>query len=148
MTIKFYRIKAPYGFFSNFSYHPILVDGVSWPTVEHYFQAMKFPDEPERREQIRVASTPADAKRIAWEAGGRLRPDWDSYRDEVMLQALRLKFVQHPDLGNALLETGEQDIVEHTGNDSYWGDGGDGTGSNKLGRLLEQVRAELRAPQT
>jgi hypothetical protein len=44
-----------------------------------------------------------------------------------------------------LLGTGEAVLVEHTANDSYWGDGGDGSGKNRLGALLMQVRAELRS---
>ena len=41
-------------------------------------------------------------------------------------------------------ETGTRELVEHTANDSYWGDGGDGTGQNKLGKLLMQVRDEVK----
>jgi len=40
--ILFYATDKPYGEFSNFSRHPIDVDGVVWPTSEHYFQAQKF----------------------------------------------------------------------------------------------------------
>ena len=41
-TIYFYREYDPYGEFSNFAKYPITIDGVVWPTSEHYFQAMKF----------------------------------------------------------------------------------------------------------
>ncbi|MEO1140885.1 MAG: NADAR family protein, partial [Pseudomonadota bacterium] len=41
--IKFYRTGDPYGCFSNFSAHPILIE-TTWPTSEHYFQAQKFLD--------------------------------------------------------------------------------------------------------
>jgi predicted NAD-dependent protein-ADP-ribosyltransferase YbiA (DUF1768 family) len=44
-----------------------------------------------------------------------------------------------------LLGTGEAELVEHTRNDNYWGDGGDGTGKNRLGQLLIELREELRA---
>ncbi len=36
-------------------------------------------------------------------------------------------------------------LVEHTNNDVFWGDGGDGSGHNMLGRLLMELRAELVA---
>ncbi len=62
-----------------------------------------------------------------------------------MLEALRAKFTQHPNLRAALLATGSARLVEHTANDAYWGDGGDGHGKNRLGALLEQVRDELGA---
>ena len=64
-------------------------------------------------------------------------------RDQVMLDALCAKFSQHAELRETLLGTGDAELVEHTKNDSYWADGGDGSGKNMLGKLLEQVRAEL-----
>jgi len=62
-----------------------------------------------------------------------------------MLDALRAKFTQHADLRTLLLATGDAQLVEHTTNDSYWGDGGDGSGKNRLGQLLMRLRDELRA---
>ena len=53
------------------------------------------------------------------------------------------KFGQHEDIRAVLLETGSAVIVEHTGNDR-WGDGGDGSGRNWLGRILVEVRGALR----
>ena len=60
-----------------------------------------------------------------------------------MLAALRAKFSQHHQLRTLLLGTGCAQLIEHTRNDSYWGDGGDGSGQNMLGKLLMQVRGEL-----
>ena len=50
-----------------------------------------------------------------------------------------------PTCREILLPTGDAKIVEHTENDAYWGDGGDGSGENKLGLILMRVRVELRA---
>lgn len=61
-----------------------------------------------------------------------------------MLEALRAKFGQHPDLRRRLLATRERLLAEHTDRDRYWGDAGDGTGRNRLGLLLMQVRAEIQ----
>ncbi|EPX57578.1 hypothetical protein D187_004911 [Cystobacter fuscus DSM 2262] len=63
----------------------------------------------------------------------------------VMRDALRAKFTQHPEMRELRLGTGDAKLVEHTENDDYWGDGGDGRGKNMLGRLLMQPRDELRA---
>jgi hypothetical protein len=57
----------------------------------------------------------------------------------------RLKFTQHPHLRALLLSTGDALLVEHTENDSCWGDGGDGSGKNRLGQILMRVRDELLA---
>lgn len=145
MAIHFYRTQEEYGAFSNFSTHPIVLDGQTWPTTEHYFQAMKFPEDRERQAWIRQAKTPGLAKRRAWAKGAVLRADWDTHRIQVMLHALRAKFTQHPDLRELLLSTGAEELVEHSFRDRYWGDGGDGSGQNMLGRLLMQVREELRS---
>ena len=74
-----------------------------------------------------------------------LRPDWDQVKDEIMLRAVRAKFTQHVDLAALLLSTGGALIVECSRRDTYWGDGGDGSGANRLGQILMAVRAELRA---
>jgi ribA/ribD-fused uncharacterized protein len=73
-----------------------------------------------------------------------MRPDWEAVKDDVMRSVVRAKFTQHPELKQTLLSTGSANIVEHTANDSYWGDGGDGSGRNMLGRILMEVREELR----
>ena len=142
-AILFYSVSDEFGCFSNFAPSPIRIAGKTWPTTEHYFQAMKYPHDPERQGWIRKAGSPMEAKRIAWRKGSKPRRDWDHHRDRVMLEALRAKFTQHADLGRLLLETEGEQLVEHTANDRYWGDGGDGSGKNKLGTLLMQVRAEL-----
>ena len=62
-----------------------------------------------------------------------------------MREAVLAKFSQHSELRENLLDTGHRLLIEHTSNDSYWGDGGDGRGKNKLGRILMEVREQLRA---
>lgn len=61
-----------------------------------------------------------------------------------MHEAVRAKFTQHGELREYLLGTGDARLVEHTESDAYWGDGGDGSGRNRLGEILMQVRSELR----
>lgn len=143
-TIRFYRTTDDYGEFSNFSRHSIWLDDARWPTSEHYFQAQKFHDTA-YRERIRRAHSPMDAANLGRDRKQKLRSDWESIKVAVMHRALRAKFTQHAELRELLLSTGEATLVEHTDNDSYWGDGGDGRGRNRLGQLLMQVREELRA---
>ena len=68
-----------------------------------------------------------------------IRADWAQIKDDVMLRALREKFIQHKHLFHLLLATGNRNLVEHTANDTYWADGLDGKGKNRLGQLLVQV---------
>ena len=142
-TIHFYRVGDAYGCFSNFSPHPIELDGKVWPTSEHYFQAQKFVQS-EHAEAVRRAPSPGAAAAIGRERARPLRGDWEDVKDEVMRTAVRAKFTQHADLRAVLLSTGEAYLVERTRNDRYWGDGGDGSGRNMLGRILMEIRGELR----
>lgn len=141
--IRFYHSDQPWGWLSNFSQHAVCINDRVWPTVEHYYQSQKFTGTP-NEEVIRVAETPTKAKLCAEALSkAHCRERWDLVKEQVMLDGLRAKYRQHPDLGRMLVRTAERTLVEHTALDSYWGDGGDGTGRNRLGVLLMQVRAEL-----
>jgi len=145
-TIKFYKAQGPYGFLSNFSRHAVTIEGKRWPTTEHYFQGQKFAGKPQE-EVVRRALTPFSAKKLGGARssdGGPLRKDWPKVKEEVMYTALQAKFTQHQDLREKLLATGNAVLVEHTNKDSYWGDGGNGSGLNRLGALLVQLRETLR----
>jgi ribA/ribD-fused uncharacterized protein len=143
-VIHFYSTTGDYGCFSNFSAHPIRLGGKKWPTSEHCFQAMKFAGTG-REEEIRIAKSPSVAARMGRSRQHPLRNDWESVKDAVMREAVLAKFTQHENLRAILLGTGDAVLVEHTANDSYWGDGGDGSGRNMLGQILMSVRDELRA---
>ena len=147
MTINFYHLNEPFGEFSNFARFPIRLRGKTWPTSEHFFQAQKFAGTP-REEEVRQAKSPGEAARLGRDREHRLRRDWESAKDDVMREAVRAKFSQHDELRALLLSTGDEILVEHTENDSYWGDGGDGSGKNMLGRILMEVREELRGEET
>ena len=142
VTINFYETSSPYGCFSNFSRHTVELDGQTWATSEHFFQAAKFTEQADI-EAIRNARTPFSAAQLGRERGRSFRSDWDDVRDQAMLTALRAKFAQHPTIASVLASTHGARLIEHTSNDRYWGDGGDGRGANRLGILLEQVRSEL-----
>lgn len=145
-TIHFYRPNDEHGCFSNFSPHPIVLGGTTWPTSEHYFQAQKFAGKPDEGE-VRRAKSPGIAARMGRSRARPLRKDWESVKDQIMKDAVVAKFTQHTDLREILLSTGESTLVEHTEKDSYWGDGGDGRGKNRLGQILMRVREELRTSE-
>ena len=143
-VINFYTTTGEYGCFSNFSRHPIFLKGKRWPTSEHYFQAQKFAGT-EHEEEVRKCKTAREAANMGRSRKLPLRRDWEGVKDQIMLEAVRAKFTQHEDLKEILLGTGDAKLIEHTENDSYWADGGDGSGKNRLGQILTQVRDELRA---
>ena len=141
--IEFYSVTDEYGAFSNFARYEIRLRGKSWPTTEHFFQAMKFADRADQ-DEIRKASTPMLAARMGRDRKRTLRRDWESVKRSIMREAVEAKFRQHDELRELLLGTGDATLIEHTENDDFWGDGGDGSGRNELGRILMAVRAALR----
>ena len=145
MAILFYSDRdKPYGCFSNFSAHGFSLDGHFWRTSEHYFQAQKFVQNADAFARVRDARAPKIAAEIGRDRSLPLRPDWETVKDDAMRRALRAKFAAHDDIRAVLLDTGDEEIVENAPGDFYWGVGRDGTGKNKLGVLLMELRSELR----
>lgn len=149
----------------------LMIDGREYPTVEHFFQASKFMASAEvlpamrYADLVREATTPNIAKVLACQKVGGgypwrtklnpiitqylaegviIRPDWEIVKNDVMYEGVHQKFLQNRELAEELLATGIKQLVEHTGRDAYWGDGGDGCGRNMLGEILMKVRGALR----
>ena len=128
---------------SNFSAHRIEYEGVEYPTVEHAFHAQKF-GEGSVKERITRAGSPL----VAWELGRKYKPerraDWDDVKVGVLTELVRAKATQHDEVANALILTGEEEIVELNPDDSFWGTGPDGNGDNHMGKILMRIREELK----
>lgn len=139
MTIYFYKINEEYGCFSNFSHHGFLIDGKWWMTSEHYFQAKKF-EGTEYEEKIRLLDNPMKAADMGRDHTLPLRKDWENVKDDIMKKAVIKKFTQNQDIKKILIQTGEQDIVEKTTTDYYWGCGANGSGKNMLGLILMETK--------
>lgn len=133
--------------FNNTFVAPFTLDGKEWKTAEHYFQAMKFPSDPAYQEEIRTAATAAKAKTLGSTTEKVVRPDWDTYKEEVMKKVLKAKFTdpKNKALLDKLLATGNRPLVEANTADSYWGYGRTKKGKNRMGILLMELRSALRA---
>jgi len=136
MDIFFWTRHGEYGFLSNFFRSPITVNGLVYPTAEHYYQSCKSKDESEQ-EMIRNLNTPKEAKFAGYHVA--LRSDWEDTKEQVMLDVLKAKFMQHPHLKQRLLATGHATLHEDSPWDKYWGFA-KGKGKDRLGKLLMQVR--------
>jgi len=143
MIIYFYHTREKYGCFSNFSAHGFELDGLYWSTSEHYFQAQKFPGTSDA-EQIRLVKIPKEAAKMGRERTRPLRLDWEQVKDDIMRKAVLRKFENHGDIREILLSTKDAEIVENSPIDYYWGCGANGSGKNKLGIILMEVREILR----
>lgn len=142
--LDFYSTQKTYGEFSNFALFPVFVDNSWWPTTEHYYQAHKY-DREDLIKWVKEAPSPMEAALRGRDKRFPKRSDWEEQKDSIMEKAVQDKFARYPSLQKLLLSTGTARIYEHTKNDCYWGDCGDRTGKNKLGLLLEKVRASLKA---
>ena len=143
-TIYFYAQTDPYAEFSNFAPFGVAMQGVWWPTVEHYFQAQKFADVT-YGERIRRALRPKHAKALGMTRALPLRADWEQVKEAIMSEAVLCKFKSHMRLAELLLSTGDRMIVENAPMDADWGCGPDGNGLNRMGKILMRVRESLRA---
>ena len=143
MAIEFYSTKDQYGEFSNFASFGFHLEGFWYRTSEHYFQAMKFEDV-DYQEKIRETKSPMIAARLGRSRKIKIRDDWEEVKVDVMRTAVRAKIQAHAELQQLLLGTEEEELVEAAAHDYFWGVGKDGTGKNWLGKILMEVRGELR----
>jgi len=145
-TLEFNSKSAAFSELSNFHQSPFTLEEKVWPTVEHYFQAQKFPADPVLQERVRAAKTALGAKRLGRTKTAAFRSDWDTVKDTVMEKGIKAKFQQNSELAALLLHTGDYWLIEKSRSDSYWGSGPNGCGLNKTGRILMKIRRELALP--
>jgi ribA/ribD-fused uncharacterized protein len=140
---------------------PFTVDGVRYPTAEHYMMVGKarlFGDA-EAERLVLASDDPGRAKGAGRRVSGFDEETWAARRYEIVVAANTAKFGQHPALGEFLLGTGERVLVEASPYDTVWGIGlaaaqpearhpSQWRGLNLLGFALMDVREALRRAQT
>ena len=141
IMIKFYKLKDPHGYMGNFWKARHFVYGRWWNTTEASYQAQKTNVESEVL-AIQQAVKPMEARNLGQKV--TMRADWDLIKDIVMYDCVMAKFLQHKDLRDQLLATGDEELVENSPIDPWWGCGKDGTGKNMLGNILMRIRIELQ----
>lgn len=128
-----------YRFLSNFYMHPVMYEGILYPSSEHAYQAAKTLD-PVLRKVIANMRTPGETKK----AGRRLalRDNWDNIKNGIMLDIVRIKF-QDKILANRLVATFPAELIEGNTWGDVWFGVCNGIGHNHLGKILMLVRDEL-----
>jgi ribA/ribD-fused uncharacterized protein len=125
----------------------IEMEGATYPTIEHAFQAAKSLDFAERR-AVKNAKTAGEAKRMGRKI--KRRSDWFDVSLLIMEELVRQKFTRYPELKSKLLETGEATLIEgNNWNDRFYGcvydtNRNEWVGENHLGKILMKVREELK----
>lgn len=149
------RFEGRYNFLSNFYPCKIEHQGITYPSVEHYYVAMKCNNDQmidgvyytpgDFREKIAKTTIPAVVKKIGQRI--KIRSDWDSKKLEFMEWGLREKF-KITEIKEMLLQTENKQIIEgNFWHDNFYGqcscDKCSGKGKNNLGKLLMEIRSEL-----
>src|SRR5258708_3347811 len=109
-----------YRFLSNFYACPagIVLAGDSYTTVEHAFQAAKT-ENPAERAFVRASAYPGQAKQRGRKV--TLRVDWETAKQYVMYSLVLQKFTNDSILRQALLQTGDRELIEgNKWGDTYW----------------------------
>ncbi|MFN0137420.1 MAG: NADAR domain-containing protein [Phycisphaerae bacterium] len=150
--VAFRGTKERYGGLSNMAGgFPLRVNGIVILSAEALYQACRFPHRPEIQQKIIEQKSPMTAKMVSKPHRGDTRTDWDAIRIRVMRWVLRVKLAQHwSAFGDLLLATDDQNIVEDSRRDDFWGavrENGTLVGMNVLGRLLMELRQELRGSE-
>ena len=148
--------KGEFKTFSNQAVYPIQISDVRYPSVEHYYQAMKAKEFGDEQIYKKILDTPSGkaVKALGEKIANVHTEIWDAKRLEIMMRGVKAKFVQHPELQKQLVATGERQIGYADARDSFWGIGtaetteksGDPTkwkGQNRLGKIMMALRDEF-----
>ena len=135
---------------------PFTIEGYSVNTAEQWMMLAKadlFGDAL-RRSAILATDDPAEQKRLGQQVAGFDQVTWDRWKVDVVFRGNLAKFSQNGGAGRQLKATADAMLVEANPLDWIWGVGLSmdnpkvheptaWLGSNLLGRVLTQVRAEL-----
>jgi len=140
------EFQGDYRFLSNFWMVPVDVDGVTYPSAEHAYQASKT-DSRQHKMQIKACKTPGQAKRLGKTVPLRTGATLPQVKLDAMRRIVLAKFQQNAFIRRALLDTHPQQLQEgNTWGDRFWGICR-GEGENNLGKILVEVREQLRQEQ-
>jgi ribA/ribD-fused uncharacterized protein len=144
-VVSFRSTKAEFGGLSNMAAgYSVNVNGIIIPSVEHLYQACRYPLFPALQEEIIRQDSPMTAKMISKKHLKYTRQDWDQVRFKIMRWCLEVKLSQNWEkFSKVLLETGDKAIVELSTKDKVWAavkEGNKLIGTNALGRLLMELR--------
>ncbi len=134
------NFRGKYYFLSNFYSSNVEYEGLTYLNNESAFQSAKLKEVKDREEFCSLDASTAKRK-------GRhvkLREDWEEVKYNIMHDIVYAKFSQNLDLKKKLLATEGEYLEEgNSWGDKIWGTV-NGIGENNLGKILMQVREELR----
>ena len=155
--IGFYHENEEYGCFSNWYQAEFDYVGKHYANTEQYIMYQKaamFMDF-EIMEAILETADPGKCKQLGRKVAGFNAGIWTKTSYVIAKRGIKAKFAQNEDILKILLDTGNEILAECSLNDTKWGIGIDindpnrlncsmWKGENLLGRILMEVREELR----
>ena len=159
--IGFHLPDEPYGYFSNWFPAEFTYAGVRYNCVEQYMMAQKvhYGGRYDLYEKIMQSRDPQTIKNYAGKESfpefAPIKDFWDRNCRYIVKRGVKAKFAQNPELLQKLLDTQNALLAECAGHDRIWGIGinlhdsswhdvSNWRGSNYLGIILMEIRAELR----
>ena len=121
-THAFYGELNP---FSNFHPSPFKMNGISYPTSEHYIQSQKAKhyEDNDTEFAILCCNSALEAKKLGHQITKSLNTrEWKEIAKDVCKQGIKEKFDQNTNLKLLLLSTNNQTLVEASA-DKVWGTG-------------------------
>ncbi len=128
---------------SSYYLNAFQLDDATWPSVEHYYQGMKFEDATIKAAILECEDGAAAAK-LAETNKRKIRKDWKKIKRTIMTRGLYIMFRTHETATKALLATDKAKLVEQSQYDYYWGCGRDLRGDNVYGTILMEIREKLQ----
>lgn len=146
--IRFCGANGDYWFLSPLALFPIKmnVDGQDFvfPSAEHYYQAMKFYASDPRFNEILKLKNADDARLLTKTPEYKVnrRENFDNEKFDIMERALRAKFAQNRDAAELLKSTGDAILIKSCPV-CYKCGFGIGSGTNRIGKILMDIRSRL-----
>lgn len=135
------QFRGDFFFLSNFYECPVTYKQLTYTNNEVAFQAQKCTSDSEKIQFTKL--NPTEAKKLGRKVN--LRKDWEAVKVRIMEEIVRAKFTQNTELADKLLATGDAYLEEgNTWGDRIWGTV-NGSGANRLGFILMQIRAEIKS---
>lgn len=131
--VRFISHNETFYWLSNFFQTVVVINNHAFSSIEHAYQAKKYPVGSKNYNAIRFATTSSVAKQLGGQS--TIQP---AQKISLMKECLPAKFNQNSYLKQWLIKTAGHALQEDT-KDRFWGY----TGSNHLGKILEAYRATL-----
>jgi ribA/ribD-fused uncharacterized protein len=136
------EFQGEYRWLSNFAIVPIKLDSIVYKSVEHAYMSCKS-DDYTWKLFCRDTERAGDVKKASYKI--KLVDNWDQIKLDVMKECLKQKFSNEP-YKTKLIQTNDELIQEgNDWNDKFWGVClKTGKGENNLGKMIMNIRNELR----